>query len=78
MPHIIVRATPGAKVPIEGWFTTYITQESGDVTVVDSHYYRQQIRDGDLALVDTPPAPLDVDATDAPAMPRTKVKGVAA
>lgn len=45
-----VIARKGLKVPIEGKPRTYITDATA-VTVLDSHYYRRRIAEGDLLVV---------------------------
>lgn len=50
-----VQAAPGVKVPKENNFVDYIT-DSVAVDVPESNYYQRRINDGDLFLVETPPA----------------------
>lgn len=46
---MIVKATPGVKVPLENQPYAYIEQEP--VEVDDSFYYQRRIADGDLIEV---------------------------
>lgn len=56
MKLIPVRARLGLRVPREGAARRYITDHK-TVTVVSSAYYRRQIRDGDLVVVQPTAAP---------------------
>lgn len=54
---ILVRARPGVRVPMAGMARRHI--EGDDIVPVeDCHYYRKQIEDGDLILVDPATATL--------------------
>lgn len=52
MNILTVQAAAGLRLPQEGTARTFIT-DAAPVQVVDSHYYRKAIADGDL--VEVPP-----------------------
>lgn len=59
---MLVLASPGLRVPLEGKPRDYITDappagEIGYAVADDSAYYRRRILDGDLVVVTTPAAP---------------------
>ena len=67
MNLILVRARAGVRVPMAGLSRRYI--DGGDIVPVeDGPYYRKQIADGDLELVD-PSVSAPTEPTSEPESP---------